>query len=276
MKRAARPDADSPRGASTSARLLTILDLFDVERPTVHVDEVVAALDVGVSTAYRYLRELADVGLIASRGKGTYTVGRRVVELERILQIADPLLVAGKPVLDALVPECRNRAVLLCAPYGDRVLCVHQVGVEEIRHRRRVMTIQRGRGISFPLFKGAGSQIILAHLPPHRIKSLYLQHPESIAEAGLGANWTEFRQALTAMRRAGHVTTTGRLNAGMLSVAVPILRADGYIAGSLLMLGALDERDGVQALLRTLRSSADAIAAALPDDPDDPTAPRLR
>lgn len=250
-------------GRSALTRLLQILDLFTVEHPKIHVDEVVAAFAVGQSTAYRYLKELGDAGLISSVGKGFYALGRRIVELERLLQQSDPLLLAGKPVLEALQPYCANRAFLLCTPYNDRVLCVYKVGASDILQSGKSMPIQRGRGTTYPLFQGAGSQAILAHMLPHQIKSLFLTCPQEIVAAGLGATWKEFRTALNAIRKLGYAHSTGRVNPGMYSLAVPILKADTRVAGSILMLSAAEQAEESVALLPMLQKKAQAIAGVL-------------
>lgn len=267
-------DAGLPAGASEASagsgsaltRLLQILDLFTLQHPRLHIDEVVASFGVGQSTAYRYLRELSDAGLVASQGKGYFSLGRRIVELERMLQLSDPLLLAGKPVLDSLQEHCANRAFLLCTPYNGRVLCVYKIGAEEIVLDGQPMAIQRGRGTSFPLFRGAGSQVILAHMLPHQIKSLFLSNTAEIAESGLGATWKDFRTALAAIRKQGYARTLGRMNPGMYSVAVPVLKSDGRVAGSVLMLGAATEADAAMSLVPALHEKAARIAAGLDED----------
>jgi len=188
-------------GGSALTRLLQVLQMFTLESRRIHIDEVVATFGVGQSTAYRYLRELSEAGLVASQGKGHYVLGRRIVELERILQLSDPLLLAGKPVLDSLQPHCANRAFLLCTPYNERVLCVYKVGADEIMRAGTPMLIQRGRGTSLPLFRGAGSQIILAYMLPHQIKSLFITKLDEIAGSGLGRTWKDFRTSLSTMRK---------------------------------------------------------------------------
>jgi DNA-binding IclR family transcriptional regulator len=263
---AANADANADNGAgggSALTRLLQILDMFTLEHPTIHVDEVVAVFAVGQSTSYRYLRELSDAGLVASQGKGFYSLGRRIVELERLLQQSDPLLLAGRPVMDSLHRYCENRAFLLCTPYNSRVLCVYKVGVDEITRGRKSMLIQRGRGTSFPLFRGAGSQVILAYMPPHQIKSLYLTNSPEIAESGLGTTWKDFRTALGQIRKQGFAQTVGRVNPGMYSLAVPIMKTDGKVAGSLLLLGATDSLQQGMELVPMMQEKASEIAGSL-------------
>ena len=54
------------------------------------------------------------------------------------------------------------------------------------------------------------------------------------------------------------------MNPGMYSVAVPILKHDGRVAGSLLMLGAADEADDSMKLVPLLQEKAQAISSLLP------------
>jgi DNA-binding IclR family transcriptional regulator len=258
--------AQEPTTTSALTRLLQILDLFTLERTTIRMEEVVQSFNIVQSTAYRYLKELCDAGLLAQQGKGVYSLGRRIVELERLLQLSDPLLLAGRQVMDSLENFAENRAFLLCAYYKDAALCVYKVGPDDIGYLGTQMKILRGRGTVLPLFSGAGSQAILANLPPHQIKSLYLSSAPQIAQAGLGESWKDFRTALAEIRKQGFAQTIGKMNPGMHSVAVPILRPDGKVAGSLLMIGPalpVEMKQAVE-LVPTLKSKADQIASAMP------------
>lgn len=254
-------------GSSTSAltRLLQILDLFTLERSTIRVEEVAEGFDIVQSTAYRYLKELCDAGLLAQQGKGVYSLGRRIVELERLLQLSDPLLLAGRPVMESLQTFAANRAFLLCTYYKDATLCVYKVGPEEIGYEGARMKILRGRGTIFSLFSGAGSQVILASLPPHQIKSLYLFNAPEIAKAGLGETWKNFRAALSEIRKLGFAQTVGKINPGMHSLAVPIVRADGKVVGSILMLGPASpgEMKASVQLVPSLQLKASEVASAM-------------
>jgi DNA-binding IclR family transcriptional regulator len=255
----------APIASSALTRLLQILDLFTLEQRTVRVEEVTQAFNIVQSTAYRYLKELCDAGLLAQQGKGVYSLGRRIVELERVLQLSDPLLLAGRRVMDTLHKMDKNRIFLLCAYYKDAALCVYKVGSDEIIYNGVAMQILRGRGTVLPLFSGAGSQAILANLPPHQIKSLYLSNATQIAQASLGDTWKEFRTKLAEIRKQGYAQTIGKMNPGMHSLAVPILKSDGKVAGSLLMLGAAvqSEIDEALSLVPMLMLRSQEIAAPM-------------
>src|SRR5690606_32312832 len=120
--------------------------------------------------------------------------------------------------------------------YKEKVLCIHQVGTTLIHHAGKDMPIFRDRGSSFPLFQGAGSQAILAYLPPHQIRALYLARQEEIAHAKFAESWTQFRSALTSIRKQGYVATVGRRNPKVLALGVPIIDKSKQAIGSLLLL----------------------------------------
>jgi len=49
---------------SSIAKLLSILELFSEARPFLSAEQVAAELQCSVPTAYRYLRELVDTGML--------------------------------------------------------------------------------------------------------------------------------------------------------------------------------------------------------------------
>lgn len=259
------PELKEPQptgGSSSVSRMLDILDLFTLNTTVIQVETVGEMLKVGRSTCYRYLQELCDSGLLLQQGKGRYTLGPRVIELERMLQRSDPLLNAGKAIMDRMQNICDNRALLLCALYKDKVLCTYQTGASFIRHQDKDMPIFRDRGSAFPLFQGAGSQAILAYLAPHQIRALYLARQDEIANVGLAKNWSEFRALLTSIRKQGFVATVGKRNPKVLALGIPIISLSEQVIGSLLLLcqNTEQERQAVMDLVPLLQNKAREIS----------------
>jgi DNA-binding IclR family transcriptional regulator len=218
--------------SSTLARAFDVLDLFTLESPMLTSDEVCARLGYSRSMAYRYLKELRDAGLLASMSGGMYALGPRIIELERLVALTDPLYLAGREVLKGLSRE-NDSAYLLQNLYGDKVLCIYKEGPDTLEFQGRSMVIRRARGLPLPLFKGSGSLALLAFLPAYRIKQAYLHNAREIAAAGLGEDWIGFRRALGAIRKAGYAISHGQLGSGLGGVAVPILLPDRTLVGSL-------------------------------------------
>ncbi|KAE8757123.1 MULTISPECIES: IclR family transcriptional regulator [Paraburkholderia] len=225
---------------AASDRSLSVLKLFTVEHPEWTAEDVAAALDVGIATAYRYLSALDEAGLIATTRPGRYGLGPAITQLDRQLQLTDPLLIAARPVmndLSAYAPP--GSVVLLCRAVGESVLCIHRVHAPG---SSPAVSYERGRPM--PLFYGATSKMLLAYLPPRRVKALFEKHTKAIAKAGLGKTLPAFRSVLGEWRKAGSVVTRGEVDTGLVGIAAAILSADRTGVGSIsyVVTGQTDEK----------------------------------
>ena len=253
-------------GPGSLVRMLGVLDQFAPDQPVIRVDDLQARLGYTKSTAYRYVKALCDAGLLAQVSQGRYSLGPRIVELERLMRIADPLLQAGEAVLPALAAEVPNSMILLCSLYRDKVLCVHREGPEAIEAGGRRISILRARGLPLPLFQGAASLAILASLPAPRVRALFLHRHAEMTAAGLGADWAAVRQRLMGIRRDCQVTTVGRFNRHLAAVSVPVRSRDGtQVAGSLTRIMAAEAYTGLDRaiLVLGLRAGAKQVSARL-------------
>jgi len=258
-------DATKEAGSSVG-RVFDVLDLFSLERPMLRVEDVSALLGYTRSTSYRYVKALAAAGFVSPIGGGYYALGGRAIELDRLVQLTDPLLHAGQSVMPALVEQVPEAAFLLCSLYGDKVLCIHHEGPPALEYRGRKVSISRPRGMPFSLFSGAASLAILAHLPPYRIKSLYLHHQQAIHDSAFAHDWQSFRSRLAEVRELGHAWSTGTFNQYLAGIAVPVLASDGIeVMGSLTQVQARDRYDeaGRRAVAEHLREATQRIAAAV-------------
>ncbi len=209
---------------SSSGRMLQLLDLFSPEQPLVAAERIALALDVSTATAYRYAADLCASGLLA-RFSGSFTLGPRIVELDYTIREHDPLLLAGLPVLRRL----RDRTacdVLMTEMFGDRIIAVH--------HERGTdpSTVSFSRGRPMPLFRGAGSKVIVANLTALQAQRLYARHTEEAAASGLGADWPSFRAELATIRRTGYSVSEGELDPQNVGIGAPISHETILLPGS--------------------------------------------
>ena len=242
------------RAASTSAsrthgsgdRLLAVLALFSAEAAQWTVDGVAEKLGVSVPTTYRYFKKLTKAGLISQVPGAGYTLGPAIIQMDRQIQISDPMLNAARGVMIALARDAGDGAtILLCRLFHDRVMCVHQ-----IMGRGPQAPVSYERGRLMPLFRGATSKIILAHLRSRTLKALFAREAAEIAAAGLGASWEEFRRGLAAIRRAGVCVSHGEIDAGRVGIAAPVFDRERTVLGSLSI--ALGEAHADASLVRRL------------------------
>src|ERR1700712_2197434 len=156
-------------GDTSITRVLGILDLFTPETAVWTVDLLVERMGLGRATVYRYVRALCDAGFLVPVAGAGYVLGPRVIEFDRSIRLADPLLHIVPPGV-AELRTVVNGAQLLCAFYGLRVLTVLQDKTDP----NITMSMERGR--PFPLFQGSPSRVILAHLPTYQLRNLALNH----------------------------------------------------------------------------------------------------
>src|SRR5258707_82125 len=206
------PFERKPRGSGD--RLLAALALFTIERPQWTVEAAAEQLGVSATTAYRYFKQLTGTGLISPVAGAGYTLGPAIIQMERQIQATDPMLTAARGVMVDLVQyAAEGSTVLLCRLFHDRVMCMHQIMG---RGPQEPVSYERGR--LMPLYRGATSKIILAHLPARTLKSLCTHHAGEIAAAGLGGSWEEFRRGLAAIRRAGASVSHGEIDPGRIGI----------------------------------------------------------
>jgi len=214
---------------TTTDRLLSVLGLFTVERPEWTVEEAANAIRLPASTTYRYFRSLSKAGLIVTFATGRYVLGPAIIQYDRQIRLRDPLTTAAQPIMKRLTEQLpAHTLILLCRLFHDQVMAVHQESAEVPDF---AVSYERGR--TMPLFRGASSKIILAHMPSRIVKALYEQHAANFTQAAFGKNWNEANKRLRALRSAGMAIAQGEVDSGMCGIAVPVFEAGSVVIGSL-------------------------------------------
>lgn len=206
--------------------MLALLEVFTTAAPAWSTEDLIRFSGASRSTCYRYIKALQSAGLLTPVSGGAWMLGPRVIELDRTMRLCDPVMSGGGPPMHRLAGDTGFSA-LLCLLFSGTVMCVDDVPASG------APAGLFSRGQRRPLFAGAASKVILAHLPPHRLRALFARHRTTIAAAGLGADWDAFRAALRAIREAGHCITMGEFQPGVLGVAAPLFNAEGGVLGSL-------------------------------------------
>jgi len=202
--------------------MLSILDLFTIERPAMTVDEMAAAIGVPRTTCYRYTRELAGAGLLSSGG-GMYRLGHRIVQLDHQLREHDPLIVASLPLLQRLASET-GASAMVSGLYGDKIVNIHLESSEPAPQQLL------GRGREMPLFRTATSMAILSSLPRTRLMKLQRTHRDE------APNWSTLVRNTGQARRQGYCVSHGELVVGLVGLAAPVLGAPRDMAPAALSL----------------------------------------
>jgi DNA-binding IclR family transcriptional regulator len=246
---------------STSDRLLSILDLFSLERPDWSVEEAAAAIQVATSTTYRYFARLTARGLLAPFGGGRYVLGPTIIRYDRQIRLTDPLVSAAQSEMERLAQMNFGRTVtFMCRRLGGQVMCVHQVSSGDLP-----LGFGYERGRLMPLFAGSASKIILAHLPYRQLRALYTREPEAFAATKLGETWEQVYSTLQSMRATGYVITSGEVDAGVRGISVPLIDPENAVLASLNVAGpaATLNADLVRRVVEHLQKAATRIQKEL-------------
>jgi len=212
---------------SRTLKVLRLLQLYNEQRPVLRAPEIARDLQVSLATAYRCIADLESVGLLESTGTtGEYTLGPAIVELDRQIRIADPLIATASDICAGLCERTRG-TVLLCRLHGLKVLCVHSVTGASAP---RITGYERGRAMV--LYRGATSLAILAHAPESVLQRLIAEDEEGLRRAGWPSTLPLLLARLRTERERKVLTTSGAVNAQARGWAVPLF-AGSVLLGSL-------------------------------------------
>ena len=62
-------------------KILQVLDLFNESRNTLSAEDIPSLLGVSRTTAFRYMKQLCDAGLL-TKLSGRYALGARIIQLD--------------------------------------------------------------------------------------------------------------------------------------------------------------------------------------------------
>lgn len=217
---------------TTTAKVLQVLRLFKTGHPVLRIYDVMERLGVSCATAYRYLADLEEAGLVERSGTSQYVLGSEVIELDRLIRVNDPLIAAAQDLMDALA-ERTGGTVLLARLHERRVMCVHE---SRGRHAPPHVSYERGR--SMPLFRGATSRAILACLPDETLKELVALEGEKLRQAELPDTFEPLRAALAEIRQHKVCCSIGAVDAQACGWAAPVFSRQQLLGSLSVVLSA--------------------------------------
>lgn len=226
-----RARATGTSGSESSRRVLAVLLSFTEENHTQSVQEIATYLDVPVSSAYRYVGQLKDFGLLEEAEFGGYRVSLRAVGLAAAARAGSAgLAEVVRPVLERLARETGETS-LLVRRLGQAVVAV------DIEESRRPVRLRFEKGVLMSLHQGAGARVLLSALTPKEraeyYKSIWAfeEDPKLPTDAELAdiaaAGWTEsFGQIEDGIWGTAAAIRVNRSVVAALAVAGPLYRLD--------------------------------------------------
>ena len=202
---------------SSFGKILTVLDLFSVDRPIINVDLISQELGLSTPTSYRYLKELVSAELLQrlSGTSGDYTLGSKIAVLDFISRTTDPLVQISIPFMQQIVERTEFTCLITHLNY-DSCIDIHDEIYKDVK------LSSYGRGSPRPVFMGSSPKIILAHLPKQKMLDYYQRFSQQFNESGFASNETEFLNKMKKIKKQGFYFSSGELDQNIAGLAVPI------------------------------------------------------
>lgn len=214
---------------SSLSKLLSVLDLFGPATLRIDPDTIAERMGLSRATAYRYVKDLCDAGLLTRVDAGSYGLGPRVIELDWMMRQYDPILLAGRELMHEL-----------SAQTGLAVFAsVFMTGASSIPTSPNPpipTTSPSGAGTRCRFSRGAIQGIDRLSEGPTPATPVRRTHGR---RPGQPYDWASFAKATKKIRKDGYCLTHDELNLGLTGIAAPIIQPDiDEVIGSLSAVGS--------------------------------------
>jgi DNA-binding IclR family transcriptional regulator len=245
---------ESPPGRSVTSKVLALLDAFDPACPALTLSELARRARLSLPTASRRVAELVEWGALERGADGRYRIGLRLWEVASLAPRGLGLRELAMPVMEDLY-EITRENVQLAVRQG-----LELVFVERIAGRYAVPVLTRVGG-RFALHATGVGLVLLAHAPvdvQERVLAVPLSRYTELTICEPG----HLRRVLAAVRRDGYAVSDRQVTMDALSVAAPILSADGAVVAALSLVVAY-ERANVVALAPLVQAAGRTISRSV-------------
>jgi len=197
---------------------LTLLEALSDEEDEVSLSQLSERLSMNKANVFRLLATFENRGYVErSQRSSKYRLGPSAYEIGQKFLSRMELLRKARPVMEQLVREC-NESTYLAVPCGDEVLFLYVIeSIQQVKVASMV-------GKRFPLETAAAGQIMMAFATPTGDNGKGSQRPAARGEIS------------ERLQRAGLASDLDTLGDGIASLATPLIRGNGTVAGALVML----------------------------------------
>ncbi len=248
----------SESGVQAVERAIDIIFTLGGER--LSLAEISASTGLSKSTAHRLLSTLKKKEVVQQDSNNAkYYLSVRMAQIARMsIQNYQNIIVASSEVMQKL-QVTSEETVTLHVKSGRYRVCLYEL---ESKHPIKYTS---GVGATAPIHVGAASKILLAFLPPNKIKEFLkdlnfeVVGPNTITDPG------DFYRELNKIVNQGYAISFSERVSGASCASVPLRDARGDVVGALSILGPSTRLNDVriQEILPVLIDEAKEISAKL-------------
>jgi DNA-binding IclR family transcriptional regulator len=239
---------------SVTGKVLALLAAFTPDAPELTLSELARRAGLSLATAHRRAAELLEWGALERSANGRYHIGLRLWEVAALAPRGLGLREASLPFLEDLY-EITRENVHLAVRDG-----VELVFVERIAGRNAVTVLTRVGG-RFSLHATGSGMVLLAHAPVEVQERVLRSRLDRYTEKTI-TDPTTMRSILAHVRANGYAVSDGHVTLDALSVAAPIVDAEGNVVAAVSLVVHADRVDPA-ALAPVVRAAALGISREL-------------
>lgn len=211
-------------GTQAVRRAVRLLKALGSQAGEPALGELVRAVGLNKTTAYRLLTALEAEGLVERGGSEGYRLGPELLALGARALGGHDLREAARGELTALARKTRETAYLEVRVGGETLI------LDEVMGSHRVGTTP-SVGTRWPAHATSTGKVLLAALDDEGLDAL-LKPPLAALTPRTITDPLELRRELQRVRERGYATGIEELEPGFMAVAVPVYARDGRVVAA--------------------------------------------
>ena len=215
-------------------RALAIFDAFDNEHLSLSLQEIAERIRMPKTTAFRLVNTLERAGFLIRMDNQQYCLSLKIARLGGLVRSTLSIREIARPAMIEVNRQTQETITLNTVVGNDRMV------LEVVDTPSPLMSMAR-LGQHMPLFLGASSRILLAHMEPAEVERV-LKANAADADFDRAA----FDRELARFRKQGYALSRGQRVAGLTAISVPIFDITGRVPHCLSLTGPsvrVDPRD---------------------------------
>lgn len=253
-------DASEKHRIPVIDRMMELLEVLERRPNGSTIRELVTASHQPRTTVYRILNTLQRHEVVRRSTGGAYTLGPRLLSLSSRVAVDNPgydLAAIAQPFLEAFSEEMGESSKVSILDKGTTLVLASAQG-------KREYALMVTPGQTLPLHAGAGSKILLAHMPKDQRETLVNSALQTFTNRTF-VDPKKLRTELARIVRQGWSEDRGEFSPSVHAFGAPILDSAGTCVGAVsvpFLAGAEPER--LEQVRRRTIATATAIGAVLP------------
>ena len=240
---------------SVTARALAVLDTFDTKHRRQSLASISRRAGLPLTTVHRLVHELERNAALVRGIDGDYEIGSKIWRLGILASVHADLREVALPYMED-VYELGDAAVQIAVLDGLRCLIVERIAGS------RTMSVQSKPGSRLPLHATGVGKVLLA-FGSQELHDAVLNSLDRFTERTITDAPTLSAQLAT-IKRQGFAETREELEAGAVSIAVPLKGKGGRVIAALGIVAPSDGRD-ISRMLPVMQVTAAALSRKLVD-----------